>query len=94
MATVYILYSPGIDKYYIGSCLNLYDRLLDHSLKKYKYSFTTKADDWVVFYCIENLKYEQARLIERHIKKMKSRKYIESLKKYMDISVNLTKQYF
>lgn len=44
------------------------------------------ANDWVLYYSLNELKYKQARLIENHVKKMKSRKYIENLIKYPDIS--------
>ena len=93
MATVYILYSPKLNKYYIGSCLKLSERLMEHQTGKYKESYTAKSNDWIMFYCINYLEYKQARLIEKHIKKMKSRKYIEDLKKYDDISFNLIKLY-
>ncbi|MFN5983120.1 MAG: GIY-YIG nuclease family protein [Fluviicola sp.] len=32
MATVYIIYSKSIDKFYVGSCLNLIERLELHNL--------------------------------------------------------------
>ncbi len=89
MASVYILYSKNINKYYIGSCLNLEERLEDHKNKKYTESYTSFVDDWVLFYVINDLEYTQARNIENHIKKMKSRIYIENLKKYEEISLNL-----
>ena len=93
MATVYILYSPIINKYYIGSCVNLSERLIEHQTRKYKDSFTAKSNDWILFYCLDNLDYKKARSIEKHIKRMKSRKYIEDLKKYDIISLNLIKLY-
>ena len=93
MASVYILFSEKLNKYYVGSCLEISQRLADHKSKKYSDSYTGKADDWVLFYSIIDLKYEQARLIESHIKKMKSKSYIENLKKYADISRKLIEQY-
>ena len=93
MATLYILYSPIINKYYIGSCINLSERLMDHKIGKYNNSYTAKSNDWILFYCMEHLGYKQARLIEKHIKRMKSRKYIEDLKKYESISASLIKLY-
>lgn len=93
MATVYILYSVQLNKYYVGSCLNISERLLEHTSKKYKDSFTAKANDWILFYSIPNLEYNQARLIETHIKRMKSKQYIENLKKYSDISKKLVQVY-
>jgi len=87
MACVYILYSEDIDAYYIRSCLDFRARINDHLQKKRK-SFTSRANDWIVYYKMEDLEYEQSRLIEGHIKKMKSRVYIENLKKYPEIYIN------
>ncbi len=93
MATLYILYSAIINKYYIGSCINLSERVIEHQNGRYKNTYTAKSNDWILFYYIDHLEYKQARLIEKHIKRMKSRKYIEDLKKYESISLNLIKLY-
>lgn len=45
----------------------------------------TRANDWEIFFTIEDLKYRQARDIEKHIKNMKSKKYITNLEKYPEI---------
>ena len=70
MFYVYILYSKIIDKYYIGSCQNIQDRLNDHLNSRSKY--TKIAKDW-------ELKHSEAYQREMKVKKMKSRKYIENL---------------
>ena len=93
MATIYILYAESIDQFYIGSCLNLKQRLEQHLNKSYRTGFTHRADDWELFYSIEGLEYEIARIIEQHIKKMKSRKYIENLKSYPEIMEKLIIKY-
>lgn len=93
MATIYILHSESIDQFYIGSCLDLKQRLEQHSNKSYQAGFTHRADDWKVFYSIEDLEYGIARKIEQHIKKMKSRKYLENLKTYPEIMVRLIEKY-
>ena len=93
MAFVYILYSVSIDTYYIGSCENLESRLEAHRKKQYANSFTVRAEDWNVFFQIRNLSYSQARKIENHIKKMKSRIYLENLSKYPEISIKLIDKY-
>jgi len=93
MAFVYILYSNQLDRYYIGSCLDLELRIEQHSIGKFTSSFTTKAHDFFVYFIIENLSYKQARLIERHIKKMRNRTYLSNLKKYSDIVEKLKKRY-
>ena len=93
MAVVYILYSPKIDKYYTGSCKDLGERMSSHKTKAYSDAFTARADDWELYLCLEDLGYEQCRKIEQHIKRMKSRKYIENLKKYTDLRNKLIAKY-
>ena len=93
MAAVYILYSQSIGSYYIGSCLDLQERLLLHKDKTYNTSYTSKADDWELFLKIDDLEYQQARKIEKHIKKMKSRKYIINLAQYPEIIKGLINKF-
>ena len=93
MAVVYILYSKTLDKYYVGSCKDLTDRLNQHLDKEFQNAFTSKTQDWEIYYCIEDLVYLQARKIENHIKSMKSRKFIENLKKYPEIVLKLKSRF-
>ena len=93
MATVYILYSKKINQYYIGSCLDLEKRLAEHLSAKMDVAFTKRSDDWIVSFKFEALTYEMARNIEAHIKQMKSRKYIENLVRFPEISQKLKDKY-
>ena len=93
MATVYILYSCKLDRFYTGSCLNLEIRLEEHMNKEFIDGFTSKANDWELFFSMDNLSYNQARQIELHIKRMKSKKYIYDLKKYKEIVNKLIDKY-
>jgi len=93
MASVYILFSKKLDRFYIGSCENLDHRMEQHFNKEFSKSFTAKADDWELFFSIDHLHYAQARMIEKHIKKMKSKTYIQNLKKYPEISQKLIAKY-
>ncbi|MBS1610291.1 MAG: GIY-YIG nuclease family protein [Bacteroidetes bacterium] len=93
MAFVYILNSKSLDKYYIGSCEDLNLRLEQHFSGFFDKAYTSTAKDWIVYFVIENLGYKQARNIEMHIKKMKSKKYIESLKKYPELQQELIMKY-
>ncbi len=93
MAIVYILYSPKLDRFYTGSCLNLEIRLEEHMSKKFIDGYTSKANDWELFFSIDSLSYNQVRQIELHIKKMKSKKYIYDLKKYKEIVSKLVDKY-
>ncbi|MBZ4187989.1 GIY-YIG nuclease family protein [Niabella beijingensis] len=93
MAYVYILYSPAAKRFYIGSCLELSDRLNEHRDKKHAGSFTARYSDWELYFTIADLSYLQARKVEQHIKKMKSRKYIENLVLYPEIAMGLIERY-
>lgn len=93
MAAVYILYSKSVNSYYIGSCLDLDKRIQEHINKTYSDSYTKNASDWKLYFQIENLEYKQSREIEKHIKNMKSRAYIENLKLYPEMVFKLVEKY-
>jgi putative endonuclease len=93
MATVYILYSKSIDRFYTGSCKDLDKRLNQHLNNKFEKSFTSKTSDWEIYHVIEKLEYSQARKIEKHIKKMKSKKYVQNLKRYPEIIEKLKQKF-
>jgi putative endonuclease len=85
MATLYILHSQKLNRFYTGSCLDLSHRLEEHLQGKYQKSFTKKAEDWVIYLRVDDLNYDVARKMENHIKKMKSKKYMENLKAYPEL---------
>ena len=89
MATFYILYSKSIDRYYIGSCLDLEKRILEHNIGKNDRSYTKRASDCELYFVIDELEYEVSRKIENYVKSMKSRKYIENLRKIDELKLNL-----
>ena len=93
MASVYILFSKKLDRFYTGSCENLDYRIEQHSNKDFINSYTAKAEDWELFFSIDHLHYTQARMIEEHIKKMKSKTYIENLRIYPEIIRKLMTKY-
>lgn len=82
----YIIYSQKLDRYYIGACQsNLSERIEKHNRSFYgKQKYTSISDDWVLFLFIKAENYPHAIRIERKIKRMKSRKYIENIKKYAE----------
>ena len=94
MAVVYILFSKSIDKFYIGSCKNLNKRLEEHKNNKFSKGFTRRAIDWELYFSIDKLEYQQARKIEQHIKRMKSRKFIENLVVHPRIAEKLVERYY
>jgi len=93
MASVYILHSSKLDRFYIGSCKDLFQRLDQHLNKEYINSFTSVVEDWKLYLSIDGLAYQQARSIELHIKKMKSKTYIQNLVKYPEIIERLKLKY-
>ena len=93
MAYVYILHSTSTNNFYTGSCKDLDSRLTEHQTHTYQNSFTSRASDWEVFLVIENLEYQQSRKIEKHIKRMKSKTFIENLKKYPELIEKLKRKY-
>jgi putative endonuclease len=93
MNYVYILYSVSLDKYYVGETLDLDKRIKEHNSSFYAKAFTKQVTDWKLFYSIECENRSEARNIEAHIKKMKSKTYIQNLKKYSEITKRLKQKY-
>ncbi|MCP4355707.1 MAG: GIY-YIG nuclease family protein [Proteobacteria bacterium] len=91
----YILHSKKLSKFYIGATsININTRIDRHLSEYYENSkFTAKANDWILFYCIECCSYTQALKIEKHIKKMKSKVYINNLLKFPEITEKLLKKF-
>jgi putative endonuclease len=89
---VYILHSKKMNRYYIGFTTNLDVRLGFHENAESR-KFTSKASDWIVYFTIACQSEKQGLSIEKHIKKMKSSKYIENLKKFPEMSEGLKNRY-
>ncbi len=83
----YIIHSNKLDKFYIGACQNsLADRINKHNNHFYgKNKFTAKTCDWLLFLKIDCNNYAQAIRIEKKIKAMKSKVFIQNLKKYPEL---------
>lgn len=93
MASIYVLYSLKLDRFYIGSCKDLSYRIDQHLNKEFTKSFTSKVSDWELFFYADDLGYEQSRLIETHVKKMRSKTYIHNLKKHPEIIERLKEKF-
>ena len=79
----YILYSKLINRYYVGYTSDIEERIRLHNSGHFSgKSYTHIASDWDPYLLIPCETITQAVFIESRIKKMKSRKYIENLKKY------------
>ena len=95
MCYCYILHSPSTDTFYVGSTGTSIDERIERHLNKYygNSKFTAKFNDWVLFHSIPCNSFKQALAIERHIKNMKSKKYIKNLKLYPEITDKLLSIY-
>ena len=90
--TVYILHSEKLNRYYTGYTTNLDVRMALHN-NPAAGKFTAKADDWELVFEISCKDQTQALAIEKHIKLMKSKVYIENLIKYPEITEKLKNKY-
>jgi len=77
MPHMYVLYSPKLNKYYVGACIDLDRRIYEHNIGHSK--FTRLGIPWELKYAEEFPTLQEAKQRELKIKKMKSRKYIEEL---------------
>ena len=77
MYFTYILYSAIKDKYYVGSCQDVNERLRKHNTNHS--GFTGKTGDWIIKWIEEHANKTDALKREKQIKAWKSRKMIEKL---------------
>ena len=92
MFSVYILHSVKLNKFYIGFTSN-FDLRLHFHFNSENRKFTHNANDWTLFLKIDCENKNQALHIEKHIKKMKSKIYIQNLIKYPQIIQKLLFNY-
>ena len=92
MNQVYILHSEKLNRFYIGFTTNLEERLIFHKNAENR-KFTHNASDWNLFFTIDCTSKQQGLQIEKHIKSMKSKIYIENLLKYPEMSEKLKSKY-
>ncbi|MGB5356457.1 MAG: GIY-YIG nuclease family protein [Eudoraea sp.] len=93
MHYVYILFSDLLNRYYVGESENVQRRLKEHNDGFFKNSYTSSVTDWNIYLTIDCLDRIQARKVERHIKNMKSRTYIQNLKQYPELICKLKNKY-
>ncbi|GGG79056.1 hypothetical protein GCM10007415_09000 [Parapedobacter pyrenivorans] len=77
MHYLYIIYSTRLDRYYIGACKDILQRLRRHNSQHR--GFTGKADDWHLVYHEAITSKTAAMAREREIKSWKSRRMVENL---------------
>ena len=79
MHYLYILYSKVADRYYVGETPDLDIRLPQHTRQKKKKGFTKAASDWDISLSKKCDSKTNALYLEKFIKRMKSRKFIEKI---------------
>src|SRR6478735_10491063 len=77
-ATVYILYSPNSDKYYIGCTTDTISERLRRHLSNHK-GFTSRAKDWLLVYSEAFDTKTEALIREGELKSWKSKDRIREL---------------
>ena len=77
MPYTYILYSAKLNKYYVGACIDIDRGFYEHNIGHSK--FTSTGMPWLLMYKKQYETLAEAKKGEAYIKRMKSRKYIESL---------------
>ncbi len=78
MHYVYILYSSGSDKYYVGQTSDVEQRLRHHNELSEK-SYTSRHRPWELRAVLEAPSRSAAMRMERHIKSYKDRDYLQEL---------------
>ncbi|TCP28537.1 putative endonuclease [Tenacibaculum skagerrakense] len=78
MYFLYIIYSKTLNKYYVGVTHDLKSRIEKHNQHCYSKAYTKAAFDWEYKLQMEYSK-DEALYLEKFIKKMKSKKFIEKV---------------
>jgi putative endonuclease len=90
---MYIIQSLVDQSFYIGWTSDLANRILLHNSGNFNKGITRLKIPWEYFFILEVPDKKVAIKIERHIKSMKSRKYIHDLKRYPEIGRRLIEKY-
>ncbi|WP_435255461.1 GIY-YIG nuclease family protein [Tenacibaculum sp. A30] len=79
MHFLYILHSQTINRYYVGESINPENRLLQHNTHHYKSNYTKATSYWKIILTHSCQNKQDALYLERFIKRMKSKKFIEKI---------------
>ncbi|MBG6110260.1 putative endonuclease [Flavobacterium sp. CG_23.5] len=79
MYFIYIIYSKKLDRYYIGTTDKVEVRLLEHNSGFYNDSYTVKGIPWELNLSFECESSEKAYRLEKFLKRMKSRVFLEKV---------------
>ena len=79
MHFLYFLFSKISSKYYVGETHDLEERISNHNTHHYSGAFTKIADDWQLVFCFECVSKSDAQFLEKFVKRMKSKTFIEKV---------------
>ncbi|MDB4291934.1 GIY-YIG nuclease family protein [Maribacter sp.] len=79
MHYLYIIYNQTIDRYYIGESPDVINRLGQHNSHYFKKGYTKAAQDWKIVLSKKCENKEDAQYLERFMKRMKSKKFIQKI---------------
>ena len=89
MYFVYIIYSQKLSRYYVGTTDNVEQRLIEHNTIIYQNSFTSRGIPWELNWKTDPLMSEVAYKLDRFIKSMKSKKFIERVMNSPELVVDI-----
>ena len=90
---VYILFSERLDRYYVGTTDDVVKRLKKHNSKHYPSAFTSKGIPWDLELQIPCNSSNIAYQLEKFIKQMKSKKFIERLIENPEIAQSIISKF-
>jgi putative endonuclease len=79
MHFVYIIFSPSLNRYYVGESENPELRLSWHNDHEFKKASTVITSDWELVKTFKVVDRSAARVIEKYIKSMKSSNFLSQL---------------
>ena len=79
MYFIYIIYSKKIDRYYVGTTDDVEKRLDEHNSGFYNGAYTAKGVPWELRLSFECESSQKAYGLEKFLKKMKSRVFLEKV---------------
>lgn len=88
VSIVYILYSPNLDKFYIGQTNDLSRRLEEHNSDE-NLNWTKVGKPWELFLQLKCSSKAHALRLESKNKRQKSKQYLRNLKQYAEMREKL-----
>ena len=79
MYFIYIIYSKKLDRYYVGTTDDVLKRMGEHNSGFYSEAYTVKGVPWVLSLSFESESSEKAYGIEKFLKRMKSRIFLDKV---------------